>query len=145
MKKEIVAIGLAAIVLIALILYFGIYGGEATVEFEAVGDKNMPRELEAEIIPKYRDIERAMACRIGEDIYVLATRGEKPTTGYEIQITKLGLESKENKTNLIVYADFSDPEIPENMAQVTSYPISVVKTKLNGLPDTIELRATYPK
>lgn len=145
MKKEIIAIGVAAVVLVALILYFGIYGGDSTVEFEPVGEKTMPRQMETEIIPAYRDIERAMACRIDEDIYVLATRGEKPTSGYEIQITKLELESKDNQTNLIVYADFLDPEKPEDMAQVKCYPLSVVKAQLSGLPDTIELRSTYPK
>lgn len=145
MKKEIIAIVAAAVVLVALIIYFGIYGGESTIEFEKVSDKTMPRELEAEIIPQYRDIERAMACRVGEDVYVLATRGEMPTSGYEIEITKLELETKDNKTNLIVYANFADPAEPENMAQVTSFPVSVVKADLSGLPDTIELRSTYQK
>ena len=145
MKKEIIAIVVAAVVLVALIFYFGIYGGESTIEFEKVSDKTMPRELDAEIIPQYRDIERAMACRVGEDVYVLATRGEMPTSGYEIEITKLELETEDNKTNLIVYANFSDPAEPENMAQVNSFPISVVKADLTGLPDTIELRSTYTK
>ena len=145
MKKEIIAIAAAAVVLVALILYFGIYGGETKVNFELVGEKDMPRELEAEIIPNYRDIERALACRVGEDVYVLAMRGEKPTSGYEIEITKLELETKAGKNNLIVYADFVDPEKPENMAQVTSFPVSVVKTDLSGLPDTIELRSEYRK
>lgn len=145
MKKEIIAIAAAAVVLVALIICFRIYGGETKVEFEPVTEKTMPRELEAEIIPNYRDIERALACRVGDDIYVLAMRGEKPTSGYEIAITKLELETKDNKTNLLVYADFADPTEPENMAQVISFPISVVKADLDGLPDTIELKSTYTK
>lgn len=145
MKKEIIAIGVAAVVLVALVIYFGIYGGETKIQFEQVTEKTMPRELEAEIIPEYRDMERALACRVGEDVYVLAMRGEMPTSGYEIQITKMELETKDNKTNLIVYADYADPAEPENMAQVTSFPISVVKTNLTGLPDTIQLRSTYAK
>lgn len=145
MKKEIVAIAVAAVVLAGLIICFGIYGGESRVNFEVVGEKSMPRELEAEIIPNYRDIERALACRVGDEIYILAMRGEKPTSGYEIQITELQMETRDNKNNLIVYALFADPEKPENMAQVTSYPVSVVKADLSGLPDTVELRAEYAK
>jgi len=145
MKKEIIAIGAAAVVLVALVIYFGIYGGETKIQFEQVPEKAMPRELEAEIIPNYRDIERALACRVGDDVYVLAMRGEMPTTGYEIQISKLEMETKDNKTNLIVYADFADPAEPENMAQVTSYPVAVVKTDLTGLPDTIQLQSSYKK
>jgi len=55
------------------------------------------------------------------------------------------METRDNKNNLIVYALFADPEKPENMAQVTSYPVSVVKADLSGLPDTVELRAEYAK
>lgn len=145
MKKEIIAIVIAAVVLAVLIIYFGIYGGESKVQFEAVNDQNIPRELEAEIIPEYRDIERAMACRVGSDVYVLAMRGKKPTSGYEIEITGMELETKDQKTNLIVYADFADPAEPENMAQVESFPIAVVKADISGLPDTIELRSTFVK
>ncbi|MBR3786541.1 MAG: protease complex subunit PrcB family protein [Firmicutes bacterium] len=145
MKKQLIAIGVLGAVLIALIIGFGVYGGNGRIGFEPVSEKEMPRELEAEIIPNYRDIERALACRVGDDVYVLAMRGEKPTSGYEIQITDLELVSEKQGTKLIVYADFADPAKPENMARVKSYPVSVVKAELSGLPDKIELKSSYPK
>ncbi len=145
MKKEIIAIVIAAAVLVALIVWFGIYGGETKVNFQKVDGGSMPRQLEAEIIPEYRDIERALACKTDDGIYVLAMRGEKPTSGYEVEIKELQLETEDNKSKLIVFANFADPAIPENMAQVVSYPVSVVKADLEGLPDTIELRANYAK
>ncbi|MBR3755736.1 MAG: protease complex subunit PrcB family protein [Firmicutes bacterium] len=144
MKKQWIAISVLGLVLIALIIGFGIYGGNGEVKFEDVQTKSMPRELEADIIPQYRDIERALACKISDEIYILAMRGEKPTSGYEIQITELQLKNENQKTKLVVYADFADPAKPENMAQVKSYPISVVKAELSGLPDTIELISRYP-
>lgn len=143
MKKRMVAIVTAAVVLVILTVYFGIYGGNTKIQFETVTDKTMPRELEADIIPLYRDTERALACKVEDEIYVLAMRGEKPTSGYEVQITDMELENKDDKSNLIVYATFADPGMPENMAQVKSYPISVVKVDLSGLPDTIELRSEF--
>jgi len=145
MRKQWIAIGMLAAVLLALVIVFGIFGGSSQIAFEPVEEKNMPRELEAEIIPKYRDIERALACRVDDVVYVLAMRGEKPTSGYEIQITDLELVTEKQKTKLLVYADFADPAKPENMARVKSYSVSVVKAELHGLPDEIELRSHYPK
>lgn len=145
MKKQLIAIGILIVVLIALVIGFGIYGGNDEVKFEDVQAKDLPRELETEIIPQYRKLERALACRVEDEIYVLAMRGEKPTSGYEIKITELQLKNEKQKTKLIVYADFADPAKPENMAQVKSYPVSVVKADLSGLPDTIELMSRYPK
>ena len=144
MKKEIIAIAAAAILLIGLIVAFGLKSGETSVKFEKVSEKVMPRELEADILPEYRDLERALACKVGGEIYIIVPRGEKPTAGYEADI-KLTLENKEDKSNLVVYATFADPAEPENMAQISCYPIAVVKTDLKGLPDTIELRAEYAK
>jgi len=145
MKKQWIAVGVLGAVLLALVISFGIFGGNSQIGFELVAEKDMPRELEAEIIPKYRDIERALACKIGDNVYILAMRGEKPTSGYEIQITDLELVTEKQKTKLLVYADFADPAKPENMARVKSYSVSVVKAKLSGLPDEIELISRYPK
>ncbi len=145
MKKEIIAIVVAAVVLVGLIVAFGVKSGETNVKFEKVSEKVMPRELEADILPEYRDLERALACKVGDKIYIIVTRGEKPTAGYEVDIDKITLENKDDKSNLIVYATFVDPAQPENMAQISCYPVAVAKADLKGLPDTIELRADYAK
>ena len=145
MKKEIIAIVVAAVVLVGLIVAFGVKSGETNVKFEKVSEKVMPREVEADILPEYRDLERALACKVGDKIYIIVTRGEKPTAGYEADIDKITLENKDDKSNLIVYATFADPAQPENMAQIPCYPSAVVKADLKGLPDTIELRAEYAK
>lgn len=145
MKKEIIAIVIAAIVLIGLIVAFGVKSGETDVKFEKLSSKALPRELEADILPEYRDLERALACKVGDKVFVIVTRGEKPTSGYEVEIDKMKLETKDDKSNLIVFATFADPKEPENMAQVTGYPAAVAETDLTGLPDTIELRAEFAK
>lgn len=145
MKKQWIAVGVLGTVLVALVIGFGIFGGNSQIGFAVVEEKELPRELEAEIIPQYRDLERALACRVGEEIYILAMRGEKPSSGYEIQITDLELVTEKNQSKLIVYADFADPAKPENMARIKSYPVSVVKAELSGLPDKIELKSRYPK
>lgn len=143
MKKEIIAISVAAIVLVGLVVAFGINSGETKVKFDKVSEKMMPREMEAEILPEYRNLERAMACKVDGKVYVIVTRGEKPTAGYEVEIDKITLESKDDKTNMIVYANFVDPTDTENLAQVLCYPHAVAKAEIKGLPDTIELRSQY--
>ena len=79
MKKEIIAIAVAAVVLVGLIVAFGVSSKETNIKFEKVAEKVMPREIEADILPEYRDLERALACKVGKDIYVIVTSGEKPT------------------------------------------------------------------
>lgn len=143
MKKEIIAIAVAAVVLVGLIVAFGVSSKETNIKFEKVAEKTMPREIEADILPEYRDLERALACKVGKNIYVIVTRGEKPTAGYEVEVEKVALESKDDKSNLIVYANFADPNDSENMAQVPCYPCAVVKVDMKGLPDTIELRTKF--
>ena len=75
MKKEIIAISVSVILLVGLLVTFGIKSGNTDVKFEEVAGKNMPRELEAEILPEYRELERALACRVNDEIYVIVTRG----------------------------------------------------------------------
>lgn len=145
MKKQWIAIGVLGIVLVGLVIGFGIYGGNSQIGFSPVSEKDLPRQLEAEIIPRYREMERALACRVDDTVYVLAMRGEKPSSGYEVQITDLELVTEKQQTKLVVYADFADPAKPENMARVKSYPVSVVKAEISGLPDIIELKSRYPK
>lgn len=102
MKKEIIAIIIAAVVLVGLILAFGISAGETKVKFERVSEKAVPREIEADILPSYRDLERALAFKVDDTVYVMVTRGEKPTAGYDVKIEELALESKDDKSVLNV-------------------------------------------
>ena len=63
-------------------------------------------------------LERALACLVDDKVYVLVTRGEKPASGYKVDIRKIKLESEGEKDKLIVYADFTDPGRDSSMSQV---------------------------
>lgn len=145
MKKEMIVIIMAALVLIGLIIAIGLKPGDMKVGFEKVSEKKMPRELDAEILPEYRELERALACKVGNDVYVIVTRGTKPTSGYDVEIDKIVIKEEKNKSKMFVYATFADPVDAENMAQIDTYPAAVVKTDLTGLPTEIELKAEYAK
>lgn len=143
MKKELIAVILAAAVLMGLIFVIGLKPGDMNVGFEKVSDRKIPRQLDAEILPEYRDLERALACKVGNKIYVIVTRGTKPTSGYDVEIDKIVIKSEKNKSKMIVYATFADPADAENMAQIETYPSAVVKTDLEGLPTEIQLKTEF--
>ena len=118
-------------------------GGGKNVEFDSVAKDKIPKSIETEVIPEYRELERALGCLVDGKVYVLVTRGEKPTSGYKVSIDKMTIETKEGKTNLKVEALFTEPEKGIAVSQVTTYPYAVAKTKLTVLPDSIELIAKY--
>jgi len=117
--------------------------GEETVNFAEVKESRIPADISSNVIPEYRTLERALACIVDDDVYVIVTRGEKPSSGFGVSIDRMTLEKKDDKTNLIVYALFDDPDKETAISQIITYPLSVVKTDLESLPDTIELRIQY--
>lgn len=118
-------------------------GGEESVSFQEVEENKIPAEISSEVIPEYKTLERALACVSGDDVYVIVTRGEKPTSGFGVMIDKMVIEEKEDNKNLIVYAKFDDPDKETPISQIITYPICIVKTDLSYLPDNIELRIQY--
>ena len=114
-----------------------------TVEFMLLEENDIPQAIVAEVIPEYRDLERALACMADGKIYVIVTRGEKPTAGFAAEIEKMKVEKSENGKNLVVTALFTDPPEGEAVAQVITYPYQVAETDLTELPDTIELRTVF--
>lgn len=135
----------AVVLVAAIVLVIGMrsMSGEEAVGFEVVDENRIPMEITNDVIPEYKTLERALACRSDDDIYVMVTRGEKPTSGFGVSVDKMSLEEKDGKTNLIVYALFEDPDKETPISQIITYPMSIVKTDLTALPDTIELRIQY--
>ena len=93
--------------------------------------------------PEYKTLERALACCIDDDIYVIVTRGEKPTSGFKVAVDHMALEEQDGKSTLIVYAGFKDPDKKTAFSQIITYPTAVVRTDLKQLPEDIELRIQY--
>ncbi len=142
-NKTFIAILLIVVIVIGIILILKFAKGDETVEFRVLAEQEIPQEITSQVIPEYRDLERALACVVEDTVYVLVTRGEKPTSGYEIAIDNMVLEDENGNSNLVVYANFKDPEPGGALAQVLTYPLEVAETGLSGLPDSIELRVQY--
>ncbi|MEA4986729.1 MAG: protease complex subunit PrcB family protein [Anaerovorax sp.] len=132
---------LLIIVVVAAALYM--FKGEDNVEFRILGEKEIPAQITSQVIPEYRQLERALACVVDDKVYVMASRGEKPTSGYEIQIEKMKLSDKNGVNILTVYTQFKDPQPGTALTQALTYPIQIAETDLTALPDQIELKVQY--
>lgn len=145
MKRGVVGILLAIILIVAAIFTFKIIKnkGEGEVKFQNIEVDKAPEKIQ-ELIPRYLSEERALACSIDGKVYIIVTRGEKGTAGYSAGLEKIE-KVKVNKKNynLVVHAKYKDPKPDEMVAQIITYPVIVVKTELEGLPDKIKLEVDY--
>jgi hypothetical protein len=89
--------------------------------------------------------EKALVAKINDEIYVVVTRGEKNTAGYEVEIDKLTLTDVNGEKVLTVYAEYTDPKPGDVTAQILTYPFTVVKTDMEELPQKVILEKEYKK
>ncbi|NLB32373.1 MAG: protease complex subunit PrcB family protein [Tissierellia bacterium] len=142
--KRIVSI-VAIIVFIAALLFFFRYfrgKGVQNVSFDNINPENIPRQI-TEVLPNYRMKEKALVCRINDEIYVVVTRGEKDTAGYEVEIDKITLNDTDGERVMTVFAEYKDPKPGDVTAQILTYPFAVVKTELEELPQKVILEREY--
>ena len=119
------------------------FTGGKSVEFRQLEEEEIPQAIIKDVIPEYRELERALGCIVDGRVYVVVTRGEKPTAGFGLEISDMKLEKTEHGQSLVVTALFTDPPEGETVAQVITYPLKVAETDLAELPDTIELRTVF--
>ncbi len=118
--------------------------GDDGVAFTPLTEDAIPQQISSEVIPEYRDMERALACVADEKVYVVAMRGEKPTTGYDIAIDSMAVTSDEDgEKTLTVNVLFTDPQAGASLTQAQTYPYVVAETDLKDLPDKIEMKIKY--
>ncbi|MCC5909093.1 MAG: protease complex subunit PrcB family protein [Clostridiaceae bacterium] len=119
-----------------------ISGGDKDVSYTILEKEELPTKIQ-EILPRYKMLERALAARLDDEIYVVVTRGEKLTGGYSVDIDKIKLVQEEDETKLMVYAIFKDPSPDDLVPQVITYPHVVARTDLTELPQKVELVPVY--
>ena len=117
--------------------------GDTKVEYQVLKDTEIPAQIASQVVPEYRQLERALACIVDDKVYILASRGAKPTSGYEIAIDKMTLAEESGKSTLTVYCQFKDPKPGAALTQAVTYPLQVAESSLEMLPDQIELRVQY--
>ena len=144
MKRVVIGILIAIILILGIIFIPKIIKneGDGQLKFQTVEVEKAPKKIQ-ELIPRYLSEERALACKIEGKIYIIVTRGEKNTAGYSAGLEKIEKVKDKKSFNLIVHAKYKDPKPDEMVAQIITYPVIVVKTELDGLPDKIKLEVDY--
>ena len=144
LKKQHIIIGI--IILIILGILFApkyLNKGDRKVKYKALESSEIPEKIR-EILPKYLTEERALSCRLNDEIYVLVTRGEKNTGGYSVEVDRIIKEQKNREQfDLTIYAKFKDPDVNDIVAQSFTYPFAIVKTNLKKMPENIKLEIEY--
>lgn len=144
LKKSYLVIGIV-LVLILVIFFTPKYlsKGDKKVKYKVLESSEIPEKIK-EILPKYLTEERALTCRLDDEVYVLVTRGEKQTGGYTVEVESIIQEKiAKDEFELKVYARFKDPDINDIVAQGFTYPFAIVKTNLNNMPGSIKLEIEY--
>lgn len=138
--KLFITVILIVVVVVSLINFISkkVFKGDKEVGYMVLDKEQIPEKI-YEILPKYKMLERALAAKVDDEIYVIVTRGEKLTAGYEIDIEELEIVKEEEEIRLIVYAVFKDPKPDDIVTQSMTHPYAVAKTELKELPAKIDL------
>ncbi len=143
-RMVMVIVVLVVLIVASLLIYNNFIKGDGSVEYNVLTEEEVPVELIDEILPEYKQLERALACCFNDKIYVIVTRGEKPTGGYDIGINNMKLVENEDETvTLVVYTGFTDPKPGDIVTQVITYPYEIAVTELMALPNEIEMKVEY--
>ncbi|WP_165000381.1 protease complex subunit PrcB family protein [Anaerophilus nitritogenes] len=141
--KKICMIAIVIMLIIGILLgikYF--IGDDEQVSFDVLNQEQIPQKIQ-EILPRYKSLERALACKVNDEIFIIVTRGEKATGGYRVDIDKVEQIKEDTEETMVVYTTFKDPSPGDVVTQVSTYPHTVAKTNLKDLPDKIELKVKY--
>lgn len=145
-NKKILICAIVVIVVLGIIFVPKILKneGEKEVKFKTLELSEAPQKIQ-DLIPKYLYEERALACKIDNEVYIIVTRGEKRTEGYTVSLDKLIKIKNENNFDLVAHAKYKDPRPDEMVGQRITYPVVVAKAELDKLPDKIKLEVEYDK
>lgn len=143
MKRVHIGIIIVVVILGIILIPKYLNEGDKEVKFKVLKADEVPQKLK-DILPNYLSEERALSCKIEDDIFVVVTRGEKNMEGYSVTIDKIEKgKKKDGKFNITVFAKYKDPKPDQIVAQKISYPHTIVKTNLDKLPANIKLEVEY--
>jgi hypothetical protein len=98
------------------------------LEFRSISIFQAPPQVER-MVQQQRKEEGAAVYVAGDAVYIVVARGEKPTGGYGIRVVDI----KEEGDGFDVHVEYSDPKPGQMVAQVVTYPFTVVKADLKDI------------
>jgi hypothetical protein len=105
--------------------------------FESITVFEAPPQI-GKVVHQHKRKEGASVCIVEGTIYIVAARGEMPTGGYDIRV--VDVEEEQDGSGVNVRVVYKDPKPGQMVAQVVTYPYTIIKTDLKGLPDDVPFR-----
>ena len=138
-RRALLAAGGLVVVLAAAFVIFGLDLfddiGSKNVGFKQLAKDEVPQAIETEVVPEYRELERALGCLVDGKVYVLVTRGEKPTAGYSASIEELRLVK--SKDGSIIHSGDNLTGDGEGDDEVINVTLANVPAEVNYLVFTV--------
>lgn len=105
--------------------------------FESITVFEAPPQLE-KAVHKQKRKEGAAVYMVEGTVYIVAARGEMPTGGYGVRI--VDVKEDEDGSGVRVLVEYKDPKPGQMVAQVVTYPYTIVRTDLKNIPGDIPFR-----
>ena len=129
--------------LLALLFLTAAGCGQDQVPVDPVNDEGveviMPDQLPAEVEGWIEESRQELAGQTYElegVLYLLVTYGERPTGGYDVEITDIAVQDEQ----VVVTAEFTEPAEDEIVTQALTYPYDLAMIEDPDLP--VEFVAT---
>lgn len=110
------------------------------VAFSRVSMTEAPQEIR-KAVEENREKEKAAVYVFDQEVYIVITRGEKPTGGYGVEVVDIDKYIlDEDRFAVKVKVKYIDPEPGQPVTQAITYPFIIVKTDLKDIPLDTQFR-----
>lgn len=107
--------------------------GKTPVSFTVLALSAAPQGLR-DLAGQNREKATATGIELEGNVYLLVTRGVKPTGGYNVEITSVTQETRAGRTVIVATVKYTDPKPGQMVTQVITYPMTAAKLNLKAIP-----------
>ncbi|MDA8211229.1 MAG: protease complex subunit PrcB family protein [Clostridia bacterium] len=107
--------------------------GKTPLSFTVLDLSAAPKGLR-ELAGQNREKATATGIKLEGNVYLLITRGVKPTGGYNVEIGPVTQETKAGRTVIVVAVKYTDPKPDQMVTQAITYPMAAAKLNLKTIP-----------
>lgn len=104
------------------------------INFSIIDPAGAPGKL-VDLVNRLKTSESATLAEADDGVYVLITRGEQPTGGYEAKVEKVTQSVSDQKGFATVRLMYTDPKPGQVVSQGVTYPLALVKLDSGKKPD----------
>jgi len=94
-----------------------------------------------EMVENFKDEEKAAVYVVDNIVYIVVTRGEKPTGGYGVKVVDIDKHMLgEDRFGVVVKVEYIEPKPGQPVTQAITYPFTIVQTELVDIPMDTQFR-----